>query len=268
MSLSPRHSVIIALIVASAYFMENLDATVIATALPHMAVTFGITAVSLSIGMTAYLLALAVFIPISGWIADRFGQRSVFGSAVIVFTGASILCGLSHNLPEFTAARLLQGIGGAMMVPVGRLAVLRSTEKRHLMRSIAYITWPGLAAPVLGPALGGFLSTYFSWRWIFLLNVPIGLLGLTLTAIFIPNFRDPFWPPIRRTRLRADRHRAKLPDVRYGTRQAIAQRLAHHDLHARVRTCSSSLGGTAFSARRTSTNRPFALAHPDVSRHP
>jgi EmrB/QacA subfamily drug resistance transporter len=190
MSLSNRHSVIIALIVASAYFMENLDATVIATALPHMASTFGVTAVSLSIGMTAYLLALAVFIPISGWVADRFGQRSVFGSAIVVFTAASILCGLSNGLVGFTAARILQGMGGAMMVPVGRLAVLRSTEKRHLMRSIAYITWPGLAAPVIGPALGGFISTYFSWRWIFLLNVPIGLLGLALTAIFIPNSRE------------------------------------------------------------------------------
>jgi EmrB/QacA subfamily drug resistance transporter len=189
MSLSNRHSVIIALIVASALFMENLDATVIATALPHMASTFGVTAVSLSIGMTAYLLALAVFIPISGWVADRFGQRSVFGSAIVVFTGASILCGLSNGPLGFTLARILQGMGGAMMVPVGRLAVLRSTEKRHLMRSIAYITWPGLAAPVLGPAVGGFISTYFSWRWIFLLNVPIGLLGLLLTAIFIPNSR-------------------------------------------------------------------------------
>jgi MFS family permease len=152
MTLSNRHSVIIALIVASAYFMENLDATVIATALPHMASTFGVTAVSLSIGMTAYLLALAVFIPISGWVADRFGQRSVFGSAIVVFTAASILCGLSNGLLGFTVARILQGMGGAMMVPVGRLAVLRSTEKRHLMRSIAYITWPGLAAPVIGPA--------------------------------------------------------------------------------------------------------------------
>jgi hypothetical protein len=136
MSLSSRQSVIIALIVASAYFMENLDATVIATALRHMAATFGVTSVSLSIGMTAYLLALAVFIPISGWVADRFGQRSVFGGAIIVFTGASILCGLSNGLVEFTVSRILQGIGGAMMMPVGRLAVLRSTEKRYLMRSI------------------------------------------------------------------------------------------------------------------------------------
>ncbi|EHP43476.1 EmrB/QacA family drug resistance transporter [Cupriavidus basilensis OR16] len=189
MPLSTRQSVIIALIVASAYFMENLDATVIATALPHMAATFGVTPVGLSIGMTAYLLAIAVFIPISGWVADRFGQRSVFGGAIVVFTGASVLCGLSNGLVEFTVARILQGVGGAMMVPVGRLAVLRSTEKHHLMRSIAYITWPGLAAPVVGPALGGFISTYFSWRWIFLLNVPIGLLGLALTATFIPNYR-------------------------------------------------------------------------------
>ena len=136
MSLSTRQSVIIALIVASAFFMENLDATVLATALPHMAATFGVTPVSLSIGMTAYLLAIAVFIPISGWVADRFGQRTVFGGAIVVFTGASVLCGLSNGLVEFTVARILQGIGGAMMVPVGRLAVLRSTGKRYLMRSI------------------------------------------------------------------------------------------------------------------------------------
>ncbi|WP_158902495.1 MFS transporter [Burkholderia sp. L27(2015)] len=186
-----RHATIIALIVASAFFMENLDATVIATALPHMAQSFGVTAVSLSIGMTAYLLALAVFIPISGWVADRFGSRTVFGAAIVVFTLASMLCGLSNGSWEFTIARVLQGMGGAMMVPVGRLVVLRSTEKRNLMRSIAYITWPGLAAPVIGPAVGGFITTYFNWRWIFLLNVPIGIVGIALTAIFIGNHREP-----------------------------------------------------------------------------
>ena len=186
-----RHATVIALIVASAFFMENLDATVIATALPHMAQSFGVTAVSLSIGMTAYLLALAVFIPISGWVADRFGSRTVFGAAIVVFTLASMLCGLSNGLWEFTIARVLQGMGGAMMVPVGRLVVLRSTEKRNLMRSIAYITWPGLAAPVIGPAVGGFITTYFNWRWIFLLNVPIGIVGLALTAVFIGNHREP-----------------------------------------------------------------------------
>ncbi|MDB5761406.1 MAG: transporter [Herminiimonas sp.] len=185
-----RQPVIIALIVASAFFMENLDATVIATALPHMASTFGVTEVAVSIGMTAYMLTLAVFIPVSAWVADRFGSRSVFGSAIVVFTVASLLCGLSNGLWEFTAARVLQGIGGALMVPVGRLVVLRSTEKRYLMRSIAYIMWPGLAAPIIGPAIGGFISTYYTWRWIFLLNVPIGIVGLAMAAVFIPNQKE------------------------------------------------------------------------------
>jgi EmrB/QacA subfamily drug resistance transporter len=185
-----RHSVIIALIVASAFFMENLDATVIATALPHMADTFGVTAVAVSIGMTAYMLTLAVFIPVSAWVADRFGSRTVFCGAIVVFTVASLLCGLSNGLWEFTAARILQGIGGALMVPVGRLVVLRSTERRYLMRSIAYITWPGLAAPIIGPAVGGFIATYSSWRWIFLLNVPIGLVGLALAIVYIPNQKE------------------------------------------------------------------------------
>ncbi|MDB5990072.1 MAG: transporter [Herbaspirillum sp.] len=185
-----RHPVIIALIVASAYFMENLDTTVIATALPHMASTFDVTAVAVSIGMTAYMLTLAIFIPIGGWVADRFGSRTVFGGAIVIFTVASLLCGMANGLWEFTAARILQGIGGALMVPVGRLIVLRSTEKRYLMRSIAYIMWPGLAAPIIGPAIGGFISTYSSWRWIFLLNVPIGIVAIALTAYFIPNQKE------------------------------------------------------------------------------
>src|SRR6202166_651161 len=165
MDTQARHPVIIALIVASAFFMENLDTTVIATALPHMASTFDVTAVAVSIGMTAYMLTLAIFIPIGGWVADRFGSRTVFGSAIVVFTVASLLCGMANGLWEFTAARILQGIGGALMVPVGRLVVLRITEKKDLMRSIAYITWPGLMAPVIGPPVGGFITTYSSWRW-------------------------------------------------------------------------------------------------------
>ena len=131
--------------------MENLDGTVIATAMPQMARSFGASPVDLNIGMTAYLLALAVFIPISGWLTDRFGARPVFASAIGLFTASSVLCGLSNGLWEFTAARILQGLGGAMMVPVGRLVVLRTTAKQDLLRSIAYITWPGLAAPILGP---------------------------------------------------------------------------------------------------------------------
>jgi len=188
--LPPRKSTAIALLVAGAFFMENLDGTVIATALPQMGRSFHVNPVDLNIGMTAYLLMLAVFIPISGWVADRFGARTVFVSAIAVFTASSILCGLSNGFWEFTLARVIQGIGGAMMVPVGRLVVLRTTEKHNLMRSIAYITWPGLVAPVVGPPLGGFITAYASWHWIFFLNVPLGALGMVLAASWITNLRE------------------------------------------------------------------------------
>jgi EmrB/QacA subfamily drug resistance transporter len=188
-SRSTSSPVLIALLVAGAFFMENLDGTVIATALPQMAISFGVHPVDLNLGMSAYLLTLAVFIPVSGWVADRFGARTVFTGAIAVFTLASVLCGFSVGLWSFTAARVLQGIGGAMMVPVGRLVVLRSTEKKDLMRSIAYITWPGLAAPVLGPPVGGFITDYASWHWIFFLNVPLGLLGIIFSLMLIPNAR-------------------------------------------------------------------------------
>src|SRR5439155_19576815 len=137
--------------------------------------------------MTVYMLTLAVFIPVSGWVADRLGARTVFSSAIGLFTAASMICGISSTLTQFTAARVLQGIGGAMMVPVGRLVVLRITEKKDLMRSIAYITWPGLAAPVIGPPVGGFITTYSSWRWIFYLNVPLGIIGIILAMLWITN---------------------------------------------------------------------------------
>jgi EmrB/QacA subfamily drug resistance transporter len=184
---SLRHSVVIALLVAGAFFMEQLDGTVIATALPQMGESFGVAPVDLNIGMSAYLLTVAVFIPASGWVTDRFGARSVFASAIVTFTAASVLCAASGSLSAFTAARVLQGIGGAMMVPVGRLIVLRNTEKRHFVRMIAYLTWPALTAPVVGPPLGGFITTYSSWQWIFLLNVPLGIAGLALALIVIPN---------------------------------------------------------------------------------
>jgi EmrB/QacA subfamily drug resistance transporter len=185
---------LVALLVAGAFFMENLDGTVIATALPQMALSFGANPVDLNLGMTAYMLTLAVFIPVSGWVADRLGARTVFTSAIGLFTVASILCGISNSLWQFTASRILQGIGGAMMVPVGRLVVLRITEKKDLMRSIAYITWPGLAAPVIGPPLGGFITTYSSWRWIFYLNVPLGIIGIILALLWITNDRGPAGP--------------------------------------------------------------------------
>ncbi len=175
----------VALLVAGAFFMENLDGTVIATALPQMAQSFGTTPPALAIGMTAYLLTLAVFIPASGWAADRFGARRVFMTAMAVFTFASVLCGLSQGRWAFTAARILQGGGGALMVPVGRLMVLRGTAKPDLMRAIATLTWPALVAPVLGPPVGGFIATYASWRWIFFLNVPLGLAGLLAASYLI-----------------------------------------------------------------------------------
>ncbi|MBN3806949.1 MFS transporter [Paraburkholderia sp. Ac-20336] len=183
-------------IVAATFFMEYLDTTVIATALPQMARSFGVGPNSLSLGMTAYMLALAIFIPASGWVADRCGARTVFVSAIGVFTVASVLCGLSQNVPEFTAARLLQGIGGAMMVPVGRLIVVRSTEKARMMQAIATITWPAIAAPVVGPPIGGFITTYASWRWIFLLNVPFGIAAITVALMLVPNLRETARKPL------------------------------------------------------------------------
>ena len=183
------HSVAIALLVAGALFMEQLDGTVIATALPQMAQSFGVAPVDLNIGMSAYLLTGAVFIPASGWVSDRFGARSVFAAAIVTFTLASVLCALSGSLTVFTAARVLQGMGGAMMVPVGRLIVLRNTEKQHFVRMIAYLTWPALAAPVIGPPLGGLIATWASWPWIFLLNLPLGIAGLALALVLIPNVR-------------------------------------------------------------------------------
>lgn len=183
-------STAIAALVAVTFFMENLDATVIATALPDMARTFGVAAVDLNIGMSAYMLAIAIFIPISGWLADRFGSRLIFGSAIVLFTLSSLLCGLSTGLESFVAARILQGISGAMMVPVGRLAVLRGTEKKDLVRAISVITWPGLVAPILGPPLGGFIVTHSSWPWIFYLNLPLGLLALIATLMLIPRHNE------------------------------------------------------------------------------
>lgn len=178
-------------LIAGAFFMENLDGTIIATALPQMAKSFHVGAVNLNLGMTAYLITLAVFIPISGWIADRFGARTIFASAITVFTLASLLCGLSHTLTQFILMRIVQGIGGAMMVPVGRLIVLRTSPKDQLTQAIAYITWPGLAALVIGPPIGGFITTYATWHWIFFLNLPIGAVAFFLTLRWIENTRTP-----------------------------------------------------------------------------
>jgi EmrB/QacA subfamily drug resistance transporter len=168
----------LALLVAGTFFMENLDGTIISTAAPRMAESFNTAAVDINVVMTAYLVTLAVCIPASGWLTERFGPRRVFGAAIAVFTVASGLCAISGSLPMLTAMRILQGIGGAMMVPVGRLVVLRTTDRRDLVTAIAYLTWPALLAPVVAPALGGLFVTYASWRWIFLVNLPLGAVCL------------------------------------------------------------------------------------------
>lgn len=179
-----------ALLVAGAFFMEFLDGTVIATALPDMAKSFGTEAVALNIGISAYLITLAVLIPASGWIADRFGARKVFSLALAIFTLASVFCGLATSVNSFVAMRILQGVGGALMVPVGRLAVLRTTPKHQLITAIATLTWPALVAPIIGPPLGGFITSFASWRWIFFINVPLGIIAILLAQRIIPDIRD------------------------------------------------------------------------------
>ncbi|HFT4706518.1 TPA: MFS transporter [Klebsiella pneumoniae] len=179
-----------ALLVAGAFFMEFLDGTVIATALPDMARDFGVTAVELNIGISAYLITLAVLISASGWIADRFGARAIFTLALAIFTLASVFCGLSTEVHIFVAMRILQGVGGALMVPVGRLAVLRTTPKHQLIKAIATLTWPALVAPIIGPPLGGFITRYASWHWIFFINVPLGLAAIILSLRIIPDIRE------------------------------------------------------------------------------
>ena len=180
-------SMVIALIVASAFFMENLDATIIVTALPKMAQSFAITPARMSLGVTAYMLAVAALIPASGWLADRIGTRTLFFSAIGFFTLASMLCGIAPNFPTFIAARIVQGAAAAMMSPVGRLVVLRNTQKSELMRALSTLVWPALIAPVLGPPLGGFITDAANWRWIFYVNLPLGLMGMALVLGFIPN---------------------------------------------------------------------------------
>lgn len=180
-----------ALIVASAMFMQNVDSTVIATALPAMARDFGSDPIRMNVALTSYLLSLSVFIPASGWVADRYGTRTVFRAAIAIFTIGSILCGRAETLPFLVAARVLQGAGGAMMIPVGRLVLLRSVRKSELVSAMAWLTVPALIGPVIGPPLGGFIVTYWSWRWIFDINVPIGVLGVVLVTLYIEDVREP-----------------------------------------------------------------------------
>jgi EmrB/QacA subfamily drug resistance transporter len=177
----------IALIVASALFMQNLDSAVLATALPAMARDLNEDPARLGAAITAYLVALTVFIPFSAWIADRFGAKRVFMLAILVFVASSVLCGRAQGLGELVAFRILQGVGGAMMVPVGRLLLLREVPKKDMLSAMAWLTMPALLGPVTGPPLGGVLTDLFSWRAVFWINVPIGLIGFALVAWKIPH---------------------------------------------------------------------------------
>ena len=191
-------NIVVPTIVGCALFMQTLDSTVIATALPVIARSMNEDPIRLNLAITSYLLSVAVFIPLSGWVADRFGARSVFRAAIAVFTLGSIFCGLSSTLLELVLARILQGMGGAMMVPVGRLVVLRIVPKSGLVDAMSYLTIPAVLGPVLGPPVGGFIVTYSSWRWIFFMNVPIAILGLVLVTLYIPNIREDESPPLDR----------------------------------------------------------------------
>lgn len=187
---------LVPMIVACGLFMESLDSTVLSTALPAIAHSLAVPALELNLAITAYLFSLAVFIPISGWVADKFGAKNVFRAAILVFLMGSIACGMTDTLLTFVLARIFQGMGGAMMVPVGRLVVLRTIPKNQLVSAMAYLTVPALIGPVIGPMLGGFITTYLSWRWIFWINIPIGILGILLATRFFEHVREPTVPPL------------------------------------------------------------------------
>jgi EmrB/QacA subfamily drug resistance transporter len=177
-------------LIAVAFFMESLDTTILNTAVPTMAAALHVAPLSMKSVLASYTLSLAVFIPISGWMADRFGTRRVFASAIGIFTLGSFLCGISSNLHLLVACRILQGCGGSMMVPVGRLTLVRTFAKSELVRAMSFVAIPGLIGPMLGPIAGGLIVGYFHWRLIFFLNIPIGLAGLVLVYLHLPDYRE------------------------------------------------------------------------------
>ncbi len=187
---------IVPMILAVALFMEQMDSTVIATSLPAIAHDLGVGPITLKLALTSYMVSLAIFIPLSGWMADRFGAKRIFRSAILVFVAGSILCAFSGDLISFVVSRFLQGMGGAMMTPVARLVLVRSTQRSELVGAMALLTIPALVGPLAGPPLGGFITTYFSWHWIFLINVPIGIAGYFLSGAYLPEIESAAPPPI------------------------------------------------------------------------
>ena len=183
-------------LIAVAFFMESLDTTILNTGVPTIAAALGVAPLSMKAVLASYTLSLAVFIPISGWMADRFGTRTVFASAIGLFTLGSFLCGLSSNIHVLVGCRILQGCGGAMMVPVGRLTMVRTFAKFELIRAMSFVAIPALIGPMLGPIAGGLIVGYFHWRVIFFVNVPIGLIGLWLVRVHLPDFRADHSDPL------------------------------------------------------------------------
>ncbi|SFQ00036.1 drug resistance transporter, EmrB/QacA subfamily [Variovorax sp. OK605] len=176
-------------LVAVGFFMQTLDATIINTALPAMAASLGESPLRMQSVVVAYALTMAMLIPASGWIADRFGTRRIFFCAIVLFAAGSVLCALSHGLGQLVAARVVQGLGGALLLPVGRLALLRTVPRGEFLQAMSFVAIPGLIGPLLGPTLGGWLVQYASWHWIFLINVPVGLLGCLATLKYMPDLR-------------------------------------------------------------------------------
>jgi len=195
MEVTPSSKRLLPWLVAVAFFMESLDTTILNTAVPAIAAALKVVPLSMKAVLSSYTLSLAVFIPISGWMADRFGTRRVFASAIGVFTVGSILCGISSNIHLLVACRIIQGCGGAMMVPVGRLTIVRTFDRSELIRAMAFVAIPGLVGPMLGPLAGGFIVAYLHWRVIFFVNIPIGLIGLILVHLHLPDYREK-WNPL------------------------------------------------------------------------
>jgi EmrB/QacA subfamily drug resistance transporter len=183
-------------LVAVAFFMESLDTTILNTAVPAISAALRVTPLSMKAVLASYTLSLAVFIPISGWVADRFGTRRVFATAIGLFTLGSFLCGISSSIDALVACRVLQGIGGSMMVPVGRMTLVRTFAKSGLLRAMSFVSIPALIAPMLGPIAGGLIVGYLHWRWIFFVNIPIGLAGLVLVYLHLPDYREEATPPL------------------------------------------------------------------------
>jgi EmrB/QacA subfamily drug resistance transporter len=183
-------------LVAVAFFMESLDTTILNTAVPTIADALHIPPLNMKAALTSYTISLAVFIPISGWIADRFGTRWVFFTAIAVFSFGSLLCGLSINMPMLVGARILQGCGGALMMPVGRITMVRTFPKAELVRAMSFVAIPGLIGPLIGPLAGGLIVGYLHWRMIFFVNIPMGLLGMLLVFRNMPDYRSPRSDPI------------------------------------------------------------------------